>query len=172
MSADLVDASIGVWIRKQRRVRRSGGFWLALSVGSVAGWLATAFGTGATLGSVLVTALFLLAPAGLYGFVGVRMLRAGLWIDADGIVIRNPLVTYRFTIAQAQRFTPGLWSAVSSNGTPCPLLENSIGAAIGVWALGKDTSIFTSADYLEVLQPVCDELSRMLESLHAMPPAA
>lgn len=111
---------------------------------------------------VIGGAVFFLAFAVPSAWLAWRISRAGLWIGADGILIRGPLRTWRIRQSEAVRFVPGVQSG-PGNGTPCPMLERVKGAEVGVWALGIEGLIWKFDEYLEELEPLCGQLNELLE---------
>lgn len=73
-----------------------------------------------------------LAAPGLW--MAQRLRRTGLWIGVDGVHVRNPLRQYTLALSDAESFAPGVLAG-GTNGTPCPMLKQTHGPAVGVWAL-------------------------------------
>lgn len=96
-----------------------------------------------------------------------RLSRAGLWIAADGVVIRNPLRTIVVPLSDAEEFIAGI--AGGGNGRPCPILKRRHDRAVGVWALGHEGVIWRFNRYVTEMQPVCDELNAVLRGLRGNP---
>jgi hypothetical protein len=119
---------------------------------------------GESLGAAAFAALFLIGGAGCV-LLGVRMLRAGLWIDADGITVRGALKTTRVPLRVAEGFYPrdlGYGGAVRT--TVGVTLRRRRGRDLVVWAMrhGEFTGKAHRAKALARWQPVCDELNSLL----------
>lgn len=98
-----------------------------------------------------------------------RVAKAGLWVGPDGIVVRGPFRTRRVALGDAEIFAPGLQGR-GGNGTPCPMLERRGGPAVGVWALGRRNIWFRYQRLCGEIQPLCDQLNGLVETLRSGPP--
>jgi NADH:ubiquinone oxidoreductase subunit K len=155
------------WIRKRRRTALFAAYALLLS----AFWVAMIFDVAAKKsvyehnGGLPVFVLFFLALAAASAALGLRLARAGLWMSADGIVVRGPLKTWRVSAQAVERFEPSV--AGPGNGTPCPTLTRTDGRPIGVWALGSEALTLTYRQHLDDMDPLCEELNRLLATIQA-----
>jgi hypothetical protein len=95
-----------------------------------------------------------------------RLRQAGVWLGADGIVVRNPLRTWTVPINDVDSFAADVASG-GGNGTPCPLLRQRHGRPIGVWALGREGVVWRFGRYQHELEPLCDQLNAVLADLKA-----
>jgi hypothetical protein len=157
-----------LWMRKRRRTAGSA----ACAFITSAAWVAMFFGVALsnphltkTAGEILGVAVFLFGVAALSGTYGVRLARSGLWLAADGVRVRGPLKTRHIALDDIKRFEPGIQAGAGANGTPCPMLVRANGSRIGVWALGREGLATRYRRYLDELQPLCDDLNRLLQSL-------
>jgi hypothetical protein len=117
-------------------------------------------------GELASIVLFFLAVALASAALGWRLARCGLWIGPAGIVVRGPLRTWRLAVQDVERIEPGVQRpGDAGNGTPCPILKLANGRAIGVWALGGEGLVFSYHRLLENMQPLCDDLNRLLEDV-------
>jgi hypothetical protein len=158
-----------VWIRKRLRTVGFAAYSFLLS----AFWIAMIFdvaGKKATYehnGGLAVYVLFFLALAAASSALGARFARSGLWVSADGVLVRGPLRTKRIAQHEIARFEPGVHGP--GNGFPCPILMRIDGRAVGVWALGSEALTFSHRRALEDMRPLCDELDRLLASVNPSP---
>ncbi len=155
------------WLRRPSRLR-----WFVISFVAIVGVIVAIVlpkligaaengrGWSAVAGAVAIIALG--AP---YVYFAWRISRSGIWIGADGIVIRGPLRTRRIPGSSAVSFAPGVQPG-AGNGTPCPILTRADGSEIGVWALGRESLVWNFGDRLEEMRPLCDELNALLEDLY------
>jgi hypothetical protein len=154
-----------VWIRNRRRTRT----WAAIAalwsvvVASLL-FVPGDHGRHRTLGEYLVLAVFYLGIAAVGMIFARRVARAGLWIGREGVVVRGPFRTRSVALEDAASFAPGLQGR-GGNGTPCPMLERRGGRAVGVWALGQRNIWFRYRRLCDEIQPVCDELNSLVETL-------
>jgi hypothetical protein len=165
----LVSIGPNRWIRKERRTRRfatlavcwSLGMLVVLPVELLAGnshW-------HNTVGNDMALGLFVvLAAPGFW--LAHSIAQAGLWIGAEGIVVRGPVRTRALALAEADSFAPGVLAG-GENGTPCPVLKRTHGPEVGVWALGREGLIWRYARYGDEMRPLCDELNDLLRKLKA-----
>lgn len=159
------DVRAEVWVRKKGRTRSAAAWavgvalvWLLLPLAgfaashgySVGGWI----GLVAFCWGVAVVALL----------SARRFARTGVWLASDGVVIRNPARTVVVPLGDAEEFVPGV--AGSGNGTPCPVLKRRQGQQVGIWALGREGFIWSFKRYSKEMQPLCDELNSVLQTLH------
>jgi hypothetical protein len=98
--------------------------------------------------------------------LAVRVVRSGVWIGADGLVVRGPFRTLTVAPQDAGPFTPGLQGR-AGNGTPCPMLQRRGQRAVGVWALGQRNIWFRYDRLCQEIQPLCDELSTLVEAVRS-----
>jgi hypothetical protein len=153
------------WIRRRGRTRFAATFAAVWSLGiGATPLLAGNPHLLATSTDYLAAGMFFLAFACPGLLLARRVATAGLWLGPDGVVVRGPLRTRSVPLADAQTFAPGVQNG-ARNGTPCPMLSRRNAAPIGVWALGREGLVFRFDRYLADLQPLCDELNKLLESL-------
>lgn len=160
--SDALDVEMNVWMRNGRRTRA----WAALAVVWSAACVVLLTRTGELHGDLTtvgyaVFGVFYLGMAGLGLLLGWRVARSGLWIGADGIVVRGPFRTRSVALADAGRFAPGLQGR-GGNGTPCPMLQRTGTRAVGVWALGRRNIWFRYERLCREIQPLCDELNQLI----------
>ena len=157
---------LNTWMRPRSRHRAHAMFLGFMAFCNAALSLVVAV-MGRSLDEGAAAAMLLVVAAGC-GVVAYRTYHAGLWIAADGIVIRGPLWTSRVAVDAAESFFAGVQDG-AGNGTPCPMLATGDGRAIGVWALGRQGVVWRYPRYLRELEPVCTELNRLLECAKAKP---
>jgi hypothetical protein len=90
----------------------------------------------------------------------------GLFVSADGIVVRNLFSTRRIGLHDAERFAPGVPAGL--NG-PCPMLMCRTGPAVGVGGLGVAALRWRYGAALGDLEPLCNLLNELLDGLRADP---
>jgi hypothetical protein len=127
-------------------------------------------------GAVLTVALSFALPTvearlALYGLCLSPLLlgawcvnRTGLWIGLDGVVVRGFVRTRRVPLGKVRAFVPGAcgwWG----NGYPAPVLERTGAGRIPIFTLGREGVAWKFEEYLEQLEPVCDELNALLRVL-------
>lgn len=162
--ADEVPVNIGpnMWIRKERRVRRFSRFAVcyAFAMLRIPLWLFSAPHSHwhNTVPNDLGIGLFFVAVAAPGLWTAPRLRRTGLWIGVDGVRVRNPLRTYTLALSDAESFAARVLAG-GNNGTPCPMLKQTHGRAVGVWALGREGVIWRYARYAVEMEPLCDELN-------------
>jgi hypothetical protein len=123
-----------------------------------------------TVWNVIGLALVLGVPAACGLWIARRVARAGLWVAADGVVVRNPLRTLTLSVNDVASFSPGVARGVG-NGTPCPILKSKRGVVIGIWALGRDGLAWRTTRHLHEMEPLCDDLNALLHGLQGDKPA-
>jgi hypothetical protein len=153
-----------VWIRNRRRTRA----WAAIAVVwavalAVMPFIQGDFRGQLSLAGDVILAVVYLGIAGLGLAVAVRVARAGVSIESDGIIVRGPFTTRVVSLADAESFVPGLQGGWG-NGTPCPTLKRRHGRPVGVWALGRRNVVFRYQRLFKEIQPRCDELNELVES--------
>jgi hypothetical protein len=160
------------WIRNRRRTRA----WATIAALWSVVFASLLFTSGGLDGSATVSQVvglgafyFGIAALGLV-FAG-RVARAGVWIGADGIVVRGPFRTQSVALDDAGRFVPGLQGR-GGNGVPCPMLERRDHPAVGVWALGRRNVWFRYQRLCHEIQPLCDELDALVGTLRSQPPSS
>jgi hypothetical protein len=164
---DSVDVGRSVWIRNRRRTRA----WAAIAVLWSVVFAALLFLPRAslghrTLGEFLGLGVFYFGIAALGMAFAGRVAKAGLWIGPEGIVVRGPFTTRSVALDDAASFAPGLQGR-GGNGVPCPMLERRGGGAVGVWALGRRNIWFRYQRLCQEIQPLCDELNELVETLRS-----
>ena len=96
----------------------------------------------------------------------VRMLRAGVRISSEGVVVQGPLRTWRVGRADAVRFVPGEQEDGLLLCTYGVLLERSRGRLVPIW--GLRSMQLTTEEGLEEgrnrWQPVCHWLDELLSA--------
>jgi hypothetical protein len=119
-----------------------------------------------SIGAFLAIVAFCLCLAVPGLFLARRLSNAGVWIGADGIVVRNPVRTIPVPLRDAESFVPGVASG-GGNGTPCPILKRKHGRPVGVWALGREGVVWRFGRYQHEMEPLCDQLNTVLRTLQA-----
>jgi hypothetical protein len=162
---DTVDVARSVWIRNRRRTRT----WAVIAASWSVVFACLLFVSGdlngqGTVGVYAGLAVFYFGIAAIGMAFAGRVARAGLWIGPDGIVVRGPFRTRLIGLDDAANFAPGLQGR-GGNGTPCPMLERRGGRAIGVWALGRRNIWFHYERLCQEIQPLCDELNELVDTL-------
>jgi hypothetical protein len=112
-------------------------------------------------------AIFFIAIAVLCVAIGVRILRAGLWIDADGITVRGVTRTRRVALRAVEGFYPrdlGMGGAIRT--TVGVTVRRRRERDLIVWAMrhGEFTGKAHREKALARWQPTCDELNALLAS--------
>jgi hypothetical protein len=157
------------WIRKERRTGRfaaaATGWSLAMLMVPLLVILPSRSHWHNAVGNDASVSLFVVALAAAGFWMARRLASAGLWLGAEGIVVRGPLKTRMLALADVDSFVPGVWGG--GNGTPCPVLNRHHGPAVGVWALGRDGVIWRYARYASEMEPLCDQLNKILRGLKA-----
>jgi hypothetical protein len=163
--SDVVVVAPRVWIRNRRRTRAWAGIAVVWSVAFACLLLISGdLDRHPTLDETLGLGAFYFGIAAVGLVFAARVARAGLWIAADGIVVRGPFRTQSVALDDAARFSPGLQGA-GGNGTPCPMLERRDRRAVGVWALGRRNMWFRYQRVCQEIQPLCDELDALVRTL-------
>jgi hypothetical protein len=165
--ADAVVVAPGVWLRNRRRTRAwalISAAW-SLALGSLM-FIPGRLPANASAAETIVLITFYFGIAGLGVALARRVARAGVRIADDGIVIRGPFRTQSVTLAEAERFAPGLQGR-GGNGVPCPILARHSQGAAGVWALGQRNIWFRYRRVCLELQPLCDDLNGLVDALRS-----
>jgi hypothetical protein len=164
---DPVTVASRVWIRNARRTRAWASIAVLWSI-VLAGLRLEPGGQPShmTLAGNLVLGAVYFGLAALGLVLAGRVARAGLWIGPEGIVVRGPFRTHALALDAAGLFAPGLQGA-GGNGTPCPMLERHAGPAVGVWALGRRNIWFCYERLCREIEPLCDELNELVETLRS-----
>jgi hypothetical protein len=163
VAPDEIAMAPDLWIRNRRRTRA----WSAVAVAwsaVVASRLLVAGGGTRSSEVMLVFAAIYLPLAVLGLVVAIRVLRAGVRIRPDGVLVRGPFRTHNVALDAALRFSPGLQGR-GGNGTPCPMLERRGQPPVGVWALGRRNIWFRYDRVCQEIQPACAELNALVESV-------
>lgn len=116
-----------------------------------------------SVGAELAIGVFFVALAAPGLWMARRLAQAGLWVSAYGLIVRNPLHTYFIALADVEAFASGVLPG--NNGTPCPVVKRRQGRSVGVWALGREGVIWRYDRYAREMEPVCDELNDLLDTL-------
>lgn len=157
-----------VWIRDRVRVRLWAAAALALASFWVVMFVRNLQSPGPWLahhpGERLSIAAFFLAIAAALGYVAFRVLRSGIRVSREQVVVRGPFWTRRLATQDVRGAAPGVQAGIG-NGTPCPVLALADGRSAGVWALGRDGLIHSKERMLESLAPVCAELDALISEL-------
>lgn len=137
---------------------------LCFAWGAVFVWLAfhhherAANGTEYTSLTITILQLVIAAP-GL--ILGVRELRAGLWLDREVVIVRGPFRTWRLSPDEVDGFKPG--------DRLYPVLHRQHGPPVGVVALARGSFWRQAADR-QVLEAQCDRLNALLRSVQSQQP--
>jgi hypothetical protein len=99
--------------------------------------------------------------------VGVRMLRAGLRIDSNGVTVRGVIKTTRVPLREIEAFAPrdfGLGGTVRT--TVGVTLQRRRAHDLIVWSMrhGEFTGRASRENAIARWQPVCDELNALISS--------
>jgi hypothetical protein len=170
--ADTADVAPNAWIRNRRRTRAWAGIaalWSVVFAGLL--FLPGHAPSPASPGAYVVVGAIYFGIAALGIVFAGRVARAGLWIGANGIVVRGPFRTLSVALDDAEVFGPGLQGR-GGNGVPCPMLTRRDGRAVGVWALGRRNIWFRYRRLCQEIQPLCDELNALVEAVRSGPPSA
>jgi hypothetical protein len=158
-----------VWLcrrRRQRGLSLFAGAGGALSASAAVVTLVTAV-AGVVHDSprdlALACATMALLASGLL-LCAARLWRAGLWVAAEGVVVRGPLRTHRFALADVAAVHAGIQPG-ATNGSPGVLLLLEDGRCIPVWALSNEGWIWRMQRYVHAWEPVCAQLEDLIESL-------
>jgi hypothetical protein len=92
--------------------------------------------------------------------------RTGLWIGPGGVVVRGFIRTRTVPLLEARAFAPGIHGSIG-NGYPAPGLERIGKDPIPIFCFGREGAVWKFDQYLEELQPVCDELNALLRRVQA-----
>ena len=105
------------------------------------------------------------AYAALAVFLAVGVLRSGLRMSADGIVVRSAVLRRTVELSEATGFValPLAWA-------PCPVLQRTHGRPLPVRALGRGLWRARFPLYVQQLEPLCDQLNALLKRLQAEAP--
>ncbi|MGH2867053.1 MAG: hypothetical protein ACRDNK_05715 [Solirubrobacteraceae bacterium] len=170
VGSDPIEVAPRVWIGNRRRTRAWAAIAVAWSVSfACLPFISSALGGSTALGMTMGLAAFYFGTAAVGLVLAARVARAGIWIGADGIVVRGPFRTQSVALDNAARFVPGLQGR-GGNGTPCPMLEREDQRAVGVWALGRRNIWFRYHRLCEEIQPLCDELNELVGTLRSGAP--
>jgi hypothetical protein len=163
--ADGVKVLPNVWLKRPERVRSfvgiAGGltaFFLALAVGFI---LFTRNPGSGPEESIVGAVVWGLVPAGLCICFIARSRALGLLLSSEGIVIRGPFRTRKIPPSEAVRFKPEIFA-----NTPGPVLELVSGQSIGIWALGREGVRWEFDQYLQEVEPLCNQLNQLMEKLY------
>lgn len=136
-------------------------FWVFMGV-----LVAVKFGGESVVG-VIAFVLFFFAIAGVCATLAVRIPRAGLWIDADGITVRGVIKTTRVPLREVEGFAPrdlGMGGAIRT--TVGVTVRRRRERDLIVWSMrhGEFTGKAHREKALAHWQPVCDELNELVSS--------
>lgn len=154
------------WLRSRPRILGIGCMWLLYAAFFV--WIAfhhtERTAGGGSVSPVLTIMLLVLAVPGLV--LGVRELRSGLWIASDAVIVRGMFRTTMLSPNEIDGFKPEMRLA------PSPLVHRKHGTPLIVGALAHGGfSKRTQADCLKALEPLCDQLNALLESVRSEQPS-
>jgi hypothetical protein len=135
-------------------------FWVFIGV-----WVAAKF-AGEGIG-VIACVLFFFGIAGVCATLAVRIPRAGLWIDADGVTVRGVIKTTRVPLRAVEGFAPrdlGMVGAIRT--TVGVTLRRRRQRDLIVWSMrhGEFTGKAHREKALARWQPVCNELNELVSS--------
>ena len=162
----------GTWIRSTRRTRGfavvwalMGLFWLAGAVVGLEGALTVAPTTADVVGGLAFALLFGGASAG-FGLFARGCLRAGVRIEADGVVVRNPIRCTEVPLAAVESFAAELQPAAGpGNPTPGIVLRLVDGSRVRVWALAREGLVWNGERNRDGWSPTAERLNALLQSL-------
>jgi hypothetical protein len=163
-----VIVAANIWIRNERRTRLSAGAVAAFSIA----FAAIVFLIPAhphfqrARGEYVVELAFILGVAAIFALLARRIACSGLLLASERVVVRGLVRTKSFSLADVEGVSPGVLHGFGNKGTPCPMVRVRHARPAGVWALGQEGWRSNRA-YLEALEPLCDELNQLLESLRS-----
>jgi hypothetical protein len=116
---------------------------------------------------VIAFVLFFFVIAAVCATLAVRIPRAGLWIDADGVTVRGVTKTTRVPLRVVEEFAPrdlGMGGAIRT--TVGVTLRRRRERDLIVWSMrhGEFTGKAHREKALARWQPVCDELNELVRS--------
>ena len=156
----------GSWLRRPQVTTRSARYFRVLA--GVCLVLAFCFAIAPTAAhkdkqavGVVVPALFVIFAL-ISEALARRYAGRGLFLSADGVVVRNLMSTQRVALDDAERFSPGVPAGL--NG-PCPMLRCRARSAIGVGGLGVVAVAWRYDVTLRNLEPLCAVLNEVLDRL-------
>ncbi|MHB1571278.1 MAG: hypothetical protein ACYC0H_19035 [Solirubrobacteraceae bacterium] len=164
-------ASPSMWLRSRGYTFGWGSLMFALGacwVGFIVYFLTTEhWKVAPTIATKIGFSVFGAMWASACVLVGIRLMRAGLWIGEQEVVVRGPLRTRRLPRDQVTGFVVG--GALS----PCPVLHQVHGRSVPVTALSS-TGLLRSSEskHAQTLAPLCDQLNETLAGLRGKPTAA
>jgi hypothetical protein len=169
--ADTPGVAPNAWICNRRRTRAWAGIAALWSVvfASLLFLPGHAPSHARPVAYVVVGAFYFGIAALGIAFAG-RVARSGLWIGANGIVVRGPFRTCSVALDDAEVFGPGLQGR-GGNGVPCPMLTRRDGPAVGVWALGRRNIWFRYRRICQEIEPLCGELNELVAQVRSAAPS-
>ncbi len=156
------------WIRKDDTSRAlavilSGFAALVFATLAVIALFVVTRGAGLSTAIAVVVALAALSVA--FGSLAFRLLAAGVRIGDGEVRLRGMLRTRRIPLEDVERFESGVFSSVPLHDEIGVRLLRRNGADLDVWALGGGPVQGDGAleAGLQRLEPLCDELNRLLD---------
>jgi len=152
----------GVWMRRESWRLGNAAMAAAFGLFCIAMGLEASVSGRATEGNAIGLVVIFALLAIVSGAFLIRILRAGLRIGPDGVVMRGVLGTHSFSASEVTGFAPGV------RGSAVPLLSHNHGRPVGVFALGRTSLLRSSAGAdAQRLQPLCGELNALLATTQA-----
>jgi hypothetical protein len=135
-------------------------FWVFIGV-----FVALKFGDEGV--GVIAFDVFFFAVAIACAVISVRILRAGLWIDAAGVTVRGVVKTTRVPLRAVEEFAPGNLGMGGAIRTTVGVTDRRRRERdLIVWAMrhGEFTGKAHRDKALARWQPLCDQLNELLSS--------
>jgi hypothetical protein len=152
----------GVWMRRESWRLGNAAVAAVFGLFCIAAGVDASISGRATGANRIGLAVMFALLAIVSGAVLTRILRAGLRIAPDGVVMRGVLRTHSFSVYEVTGFAPGV------RGSAVPLLDHHHGQPVGMFALGRTRLLSSRAGAdAQRLQPLCHELNTLLATTQA-----
>jgi hypothetical protein len=165
-----IEVAADTWLRQDDSGRALmvvlSGF-MALFLGSIA--------TGVLLGpvqdepviAVIALEIGLACFGALFGWIAIRRARAGLRMSAEGVCLRGLIKTHRLALDDVEGFEPGIFTAIPGHDEIGVKLLRRGQRVLEIWTMAAGGAVTTAGkeEGKTALQPLCDELNRLLGDL-------